>query len=55
MSLNSHVFELKKKHEILSAEVKHAQRAPSVDRLEVTELKRQKLRLKDEINRLTDA
>ena len=55
MSLSSHIVELKKKHETLSVEVEHAQRAPSIDRLEIADLKRQKLRLKDEISRLMEA
>ncbi|WP_010140237.1 YdcH family protein [Oceanicola sp. S124] len=52
MSLSSHVEELKKKHASLSAAVDEAQRAPGVSDLEITSLKKQKLRLKEEINRL---
>lgn len=53
MSLGSHVEELKKKHQILSMEVEEAQKAPGIDPLQVTELKKQKLRLKEEIERLS--
>ncbi|MGR3466901.1 MAG: YdcH family protein [Shimia sp.] len=53
MSLHSHVAELKRKHEVLSSEVEAAQRAPATDSLEIAELKRQKLRLKEEITRLS--
>lgn len=53
MSLSSHVEELKKKHHNLSMEVEEAQRAPGVDNLQVAELKKQKLRLKEEIERLS--
>lgn len=53
MSLNTHVQALRKKHQILDKEVEQAQRAPGSDGLRVTELKRQKLRLKEEIERLT--
>lgn len=53
MSLSSHLMELKKKHAILSDKVEEAQRSPSVDGLRVAELKKQKLRLKEEISRLT--
>lgn len=53
MSVSAHLVELKKKHASLSTEVEEAQRAPSVDALEVAALKKQKLKLKDEIERLS--
>jgi len=53
MSLSSHLVELKKKHEHLSHEVEIAQRAPSTDGLEIAEMKKQKLKLKEEIERLS--
>lgn len=53
MSLSSHLTELKKKHQHLSNEVEAAQRAPSVDGLEIATLKKQKLKLKEEIERLS--
>ena len=53
MSLTSHVEELKKKHEALSLQVEQAQRAPGTDDLSVSEMKKQKLRLKEEITRLS--
>ena len=53
MSLSSHLTELKKKHEHLSMEVEDAQRSPSTDRLEIASMKKQKLKLKEEIERLT--
>lgn len=53
MSLNSHVEELKKKHQTLSEQVEAAQRSPGVSDFEITELKKQKLRLKEEIARLS--
>ncbi|SEO82819.1 hypothetical protein SAMN04490248_11372 [Salinihabitans flavidus] len=53
MSLSSHLQELKRKHETLSEKVEAAQRSPSVDDLQVAELKKQKLRLKEEIARLS--
>ena len=52
MSLSSHLEELKKKHESLSAAVEHAQRSPGVSQAEITQMKKQKLRLKEEITRL---
>lgn len=55
MSLSSHLTELKKKHETLNVEVEKAERSPSIDQLHIADLKRKKLRLKDEIARLQDA
>ncbi|MEO1138845.1 MAG: YdcH family protein [Pseudomonadota bacterium] len=53
MSLGSHVEELKKKHQALSEQVEAAQRAPGMSDLEISDMKKQKLRLKEEIHRLT--
>ena len=52
MSLSSHLEELKKKHQALSDQVEEAQRAPGSTDQEIAELKKQKLRLKEEIERL---
>ncbi|WP_293446849.1 DUF465 domain-containing protein [Planktotalea sp.] len=53
MSLSSHVEQLKKKHSNLSEKVEQAQRAPGIDTLHVADLKKEKLRLKQEITRLS--
>ena len=53
MSLSAHLDQLKLKHQSLSAEVEEAQRAPGVDDLVLADLKKQKLRLKEEIARLS--
>lgn len=53
MSLSSHLTELKKKHQHLSHEVEEEQRAPGVDALHLAALKKQKLKLKEEIERLS--
>ncbi|WP_172298870.1 YdcH family protein [Pseudoruegeria sp. HB172150] len=53
MSLSSHLEELRKKHETLSDQVEDALQHPSMDALSITELKKQKLRLKEEIQRLS--
>ena len=53
MSLSSHLQELKRKHQSLSEEVEQAQRSPGVDDLDIASLKKQKLRLKEEIERLS--
>lgn len=52
MSLGAHLQELKKKHASLSEAVEQAQRSPGMDELHVREMKKQKLRLKEEIARL---
>ena len=53
MSLSSHLDQLKKKHSNLSDEVEAAQRAPGSKDLHIAELKKEKLRLKQEITRLS--
>jgi hypothetical protein len=53
MSLTSHLEELRRKHKTLKAEVDEAQRSPGIDSYQIKELKKQKLRLKEEIQRLT--
>ncbi|MEM6308539.1 MAG: DUF465 domain-containing protein [Pseudomonadota bacterium] len=53
MALSSHLQELKRKHQILSDAVDEAQRAPGSDDLEIATMKKQKLRLKEEIQRLS--
>ncbi len=55
MSLTSHLSELRRKHELLSEKVAAAQRAPGIDDLAIAEMKKQKLRLKEEISRLSTA
>ncbi len=55
MALSSHLEELQKKHESLKTEVEDAQRHPGFDQLRLTELKKQKLRIKEEIHRLMEA
>ena len=54
MNLSSRIQELRKKHDILSTKVETAQRNPGADALEISDLKKQKLRLKEEITRLTE-
>ena len=52
MSLSSHLSELKKKHANLSDAIEVAQRSPGTPNQQITDLKKQKLRLKEEITRL---
>lgn len=53
MTVTSHLQELRKKHEVLSLRVEQAQRNPGMDALKITEMKRQKLKIKEEIERLS--
>ena len=52
MSMQSHLAELEKKHQALDSEINDCLTHPAVDDLRVIELKRRKLHLKDEIERL---
>jgi len=51
--MSSHLNELRKKHQNLSEKVEHEQRNPSSDGLHIVDLKKQKMRLKEEIWRLS--
>lgn len=53
MSLTSRLHELRRRHEALAQKVEQAQRAPGFDDLAIAEMKKQKLRLKEEITRLS--
>ena len=55
MTLSSHLEELRKKHQALSEEVEEAQKSLGIPDLQITELKKQKLRLKEQIERLENA
>lgn len=52
MSLDSHLTELRKKHQNLSDIIEAEQRAPAADDLSIKQLKLKKLHLKDEIERI---
>ena len=55
MSVTAHVQELRKKHQALSDMVEVAQRSPATDDLQLKDLKKQKLYLKQQIERLASA
>jgi hypothetical protein len=52
MSLQTHLTQLARKHEALEREIHDATLRPSANDLRIAELKRRKLHLKDEMNRL---
>ncbi|MCX7286855.1 MAG: DUF465 domain-containing protein [Rhodobacterales bacterium] len=53
MTIASHLVELRRKHDSLSETVEQAQRSPGSDAMKIAELKKQKLRIKEEITRLS--
>jgi Uncharacterized small protein len=52
MPLQNHLAELERKHQVLDQEIEDAMAHSSSEDLEVAELKRKKLQLKDEIEKL---
>ncbi len=52
MSLEARVRELDQRHHSLKTVIAREERSPSVDSLYLTELKRKKLKLKEEIERI---
>lgn len=54
MSLATRIEQLQKRHGELERKIDDARNHPSVDPLEITDLKRRKLRIKDEISKLEE-
>jgi len=52
MSLQTHLSELTAKHKALDSQIEEELAHPSSDDMTIAELKRKKLKLKDEITRL---
>lgn len=52
MSVQSHIAELERRHAALERQIEEATQHPSMDTVQLKELKRRKLHLKDEIVRL---
>jgi hypothetical protein len=52
MAIQAHLVELERKHKILESELHEALLHLSTDDLEIVELKRRKLMVKDQIERL---
>jgi hypothetical protein len=52
MAIESHLSELEKRHQALEQEINDALAHPSADDIQIAELKRRKLHVKDEIARL---
>ncbi len=52
MSLQSHLSELSAKHQALEHQLDSALQHPSIDSVEIARIKRRKLQLKDEMQRI---
>lgn len=55
MNLAGHLTELRRKHATLARAIEDEQRRPSANDLEISRLKREKLKIKEEIARLAPA
>ena len=53
MSVSSHLDQLRQKHESLKVRIREEERRPAVNHLEITAMKREKLHIKEEIERLS--
>jgi len=52
MALDAHLVELSERHRALDSKIEQEQGRPTADPLKIAEWKRQKLHLKDEMERL---
>ncbi|MGI9520552.1 MAG: YdcH family protein [Hyphomicrobiaceae bacterium] len=52
MAASAHLSELAERHRVLEKKIEEALMHPSIDTLEITELKREKLKLKDAMARM---
>lgn len=52
MSMQAHVAELERRHQALDRELREELNHPAADDAKITDLKRRKLQLKDQITRL---
>ena len=52
MALDAHIAELSERHRTLDRKIEEELARPTIDDLRIVDLKRQKLRLKDELERL---
>ena len=55
MAMSAHLAELAEKHRVLEERINQANSSPGTDDVEIRKLKQEKLRLKDEIERLAKA
>ena len=55
MAMSSHIVELAEKHRLLEQRIQEAVTSPGTDDAEIRRLKQEKLKLKDEMERLRKA
>ncbi len=55
MSMHNHLVELEKRHQAVKKQIEMEMHHPSSSDLRIAELKRRKLQIKDEINKLQSA
>ncbi len=55
MAVEAHISELRHRHQTLEGKIERERSRPLIDNVKVTELKRKKLQLKEEINRLSES
>ena len=55
MSLQTHLSELQRRHQTIDSQIFEAEKSPATDDVRLHELKRKKLLLKDEIEKLKQA
>lgn len=53
MTMSAHLAELAEKHRLLDQRIEEAISSPGIDDAEIRKLKQEKLKLKDEIERLS--
>lgn len=54
MSVSTHLDTLREKHEHLKTRIKEEERRPGVDHVHISALKREKLHVKEEIQKLSE-
>ena len=52
MSLQGHIAELSRRHQVLEKQIETEKAHPAADPVKLSELKRRKLQIKDEMSRL---
>jgi hypothetical protein len=52
MTMQSHLAELERRHQALESEINECLAHPAIDDMRIVELKRRKLQVKDQIERL---
>lgn len=53
MNVASHLDQLRRKHEGLESQIREHERHPGADNIRISQLKREKLRLKEEIEKIS--